>query len=219
MTLDVLHADDGGNVFIWSAVTAVPVHVLHGSSSSITSISFGASDLWMAVAAAESVTFLWRERPIGQDILALWLDHSRSVDNCDQVTRELLAIYPTLVNQKVQGITCNASAVCESCFWLTILDLLLMLLQDKDGLSLLAYASGVSSERANKLLDVLLDACPRHGAGLVCCTSTKLGNQQNAGVPGARQGVALSTRILVGMHFQSHSAQVPDCWIQKAPPV
>lgn len=55
----------------------------------------------MAIAAAEYVYFAWREHPTGQDILALWLDHSRSMDNCVHVTRELLTVYPSLVNQKV----------------------------------------------------------------------------------------------------------------------
>ena len=44
-------------------------------------------------------------------------------------------------------------------------------LQDKYGISLLAYASGISSERANKLLDIILDSSPRKWAGLVCCTN------------------------------------------------
>lgn len=57
--------------------------------------------MWITYAAAEHVYFAWREHPTGQDILALWMDQSRSMDNCDHVTRELLAMYPTLVNQKV----------------------------------------------------------------------------------------------------------------------
>eukprot|EP00892_Ulva_mutabilis_P007601 jgi/Ulvmu1/5212/UM022_0005.1 len=140
--------DDGGNVFLWCAVTGMPLHAMHICGTAVLSLRFGKSDLWMSIASADHVHFVWRDHPLGEDILAIWLDRSRSVDSCVHITRALLAVYPNLVN-----------------------------LKDKHGISLLSYASGISSERANKLLDVILDISPRHWAGLVCCTSGT-GNSQ-----------------------------------------
>lgn len=80
------------------------MHIINICTTPVMSISFSASDIWIAISAAEHVYFVWREHPTGQDILSLWLNPSRSVENCTHITRELLAIYPNLVNLKVQKI-------------------------------------------------------------------------------------------------------------------
>jgi hypothetical protein len=42
--------------------------------------------------------------------------------------------------------------------------------QDQHGLTLLAYAAGINTLRANQLLDTLIGASPRNWAALITCS-------------------------------------------------